>query len=66
MVEIDDHGTVTVYGREHHLSAGGLVFVPKGARRSVRGESDRFAYLSVHRSRGPIKLGGRGDRRQRS
>jgi quercetin dioxygenase-like cupin family protein len=62
MVGIDGHGKVTVDEREHHLSAGGLVFVPKGARRSVRGESDGFAYLSIHRRRGPIKLGGAGRR----
>lgn len=57
MVGIAGYGTVTVEGREHHLCAGGMVFVPKGEHRSVRGESDGFAYLSIHRSRGLLRLG---------
>lgn len=65
MVGIDGHGTVTVDGRKHCLSAGDLVFIPKGVSRSIKGESDGLAYLSVHRQRGPMKLGGAGDRRQR-
>lgn len=56
MVGIDGSGTVTVDGREHHLSAKSVVFVPKGARRSVESESDEFAYLSIHRCRGPLRL----------
>lgn len=66
MVGVAGHGKVTVNEREHHLSTGGLVFVPKGARRSVRGESGEFAYLSIHRRRGPIELGDTGDRRRRN
>lgn len=56
MVGIDGSGTVTVDGREHHLPAKSMVFVPKDARRSVKSESDEFAYLSIHRSRGPLRL----------
>lgn len=66
MVGIDGHGMVTVNERERRLSAGGLVFVPKRARLSVRSESDGFAYLSVHRRRGPIKLDDRVDPGRRS
>ena len=43
---------------EHALSAGKLVFVPRGARRSTGASSDGFAYLTVHRSRGPLRIGG--------
>lgn len=57
MIGVDGFGKVTVDGREHHLSVGGMVFVPKHARRSVKSESDKFAYLSIHCSRGPIRLG---------
>lgn len=56
MVGIDGLGTVMVDGREHHLSADGMVFVPKGAHRSIRSESDGFAYLSIHRCRGSLRL----------
>ena len=66
MIGIDGHGKVVVDGTEQHLSAGVLVFVPKGARRSVRSGSDSFSYLSAHRLRGRITLDGAGDRKQRS
>ena len=51
-------GTVRVDGEEHALSAGTLVFVPRGARRSTGATSDGFAYLTVHRRRGPLRIGG--------
>jgi len=51
-------GTVRVDGEGHALSAGTLVFVPKGARRSTGASSDGFAYLTVHRRRGPLRIGG--------
>jgi hypothetical protein len=35
-----------------------LVFVPRGARRSTVSLSDGFAYLTIHRRRGPLKIGG--------
>ncbi|CAN5856831.1 hypothetical protein BH23ACT11_BH23ACT11_04670 [soil metagenome] len=57
MVGVDGFGAVSVEGREHHLSAGRLVFIPKCARRSVKSHSDEFAYLSIHRTRGPLRLG---------
>jgi mannose-6-phosphate isomerase-like protein (cupin superfamily) len=50
-------GEVKVDGREHALGAGKLVFVPKGARRSTRGGSEDFAYLTVHGRRGPLRIG---------
>ena len=50
-------GEVKVDGREHALGAGKLVFVPKGARRSTRGASEDFAYLTVHGRRGPLRIG---------
>lgn len=62
MVGVARLGIVTVGEEEHRLSAGGLVFIPRGERRSVRSTSDEFAYLSVHRRRGPVRLGRREDR----
>ncbi|MBA3474025.1 MAG: cupin domain-containing protein [Rubrobacter sp.] len=52
-------GFVEVDGRGHALEAGKLVFVPKGARRSTRGASEDFAYLTVHGRRGPLRIGGK-------
>ncbi len=63
MVGVAGCGSVTVGEEEHGLRAGLMVFVPKGARRSVRSASDDFAYLSVHRRRGPMKLGERDEPR---
>jgi quercetin dioxygenase-like cupin family protein len=47
-----------VSGEEHPLGAGKLVFVPRGVRRSTSALSDGFAYLTVHRRRGPLRIGG--------
>jgi quercetin dioxygenase-like cupin family protein len=57
-VGVAGSGSVRVDGEEHVLSAGTLVFVPKGARRSAGASSDGFAYLTVHRRRGPLRIGG--------
>jgi hypothetical protein len=46
-----------VGGEERALSAGKMVFVPKGAGRSTRGTSEGFAYLTVHGRRGPLRVG---------
>ena len=51
-------GFVRVGGDEHALFAGTLVFVSKGPRRSTVALSDGFAYLTVHRRRGPLTIGG--------
>jgi quercetin dioxygenase-like cupin family protein len=57
-VGVAGSGFVRVEEEEHPLSAGTLVFVPKGARRSTGALSDGFAYLTVHRRRGPLTIGG--------
>ena len=57
-VGVASSGIVRVDGEEHVLSAGRLVFAPKGARRSTSTSSDGFAYLTVHRRRGPLRVGG--------
>jgi quercetin dioxygenase-like cupin family protein len=50
-------GIVTVDREEHVLSAGMLVLIPKGARRSTVSASEDFAYLTVHRRRRPLQIG---------
>jgi quercetin dioxygenase-like cupin family protein len=57
IVGIAGSGSVSVDGEEHPVSSGVMVFVPKGARRSTRAASEGFAYLSVHRRRGPLRIG---------
>jgi quercetin dioxygenase-like cupin family protein len=58
IVGISGLGSVRVDGGEHPLSNGVMVFVPRGAWRSTRAVSEDFAYLSVHRRRGPMRIGG--------
>jgi quercetin dioxygenase-like cupin family protein len=57
VVGVSRLGIVTVDREEHALSAGILVFIPKGARRSTVSASEDFAYLTVHRRRGPLQIG---------
>ena len=56
-VGVSGSGVVTVDGDEHVLSTGTLVFVPKGAWRSTLSASEDFAYLSIHRKRGALRIG---------
>jgi len=51
-------GFVTVDEEEHLVSSRTMTFVPKGARRSTRSTSGDFVYLTVHRRRGPLQIGG--------
>jgi quercetin dioxygenase-like cupin family protein len=57
-VGVAGSGFVRVEEEEHALSAGTLVFAPRGARRSTLASTDGFAYLTVHRRRGPLTIGG--------
>lgn len=50
-------GFVRVDGEERRVSNGTLTFVPRGVRRSIRSLSEDFAYLTVHRRRGPLQVG---------
>ena len=56
-VGVSGSGFVEVDGEESALDAGKLVFIPRGSRRSTRGGPEGFAYLTVHRLRGPIRIG---------
>ena len=58
VIGVSGSGIVAVDGHEHRLRAGTVAFVPKGARRSTRSESRDFAYLTIHRRRGPPRIGG--------
>ncbi len=57
-VGVAGSGSVRVDGEEHPLSEGTLVFAPRGSSRSIGASSDGFAYLTVHRRRGPLTIGG--------
>jgi quercetin dioxygenase-like cupin family protein len=54
---VSGSGIVTVDREEHALSAGMLMFIPNGARRSTVSTSEDFAYLTVHRRRRPLQIG---------
>ncbi|WP_273842786.1 cupin domain-containing protein [Rubrobacter calidifluminis] len=50
-------GTVEVEGERCEIGPGRFVFVPKGARRSFEARPEGVSYLSVHRRKGPIRIG---------
>ena len=54
---VSGSGSVSIDGEEHPVSSGVMVFVPRGTRRSTRATTEGFAYLSVHRRRGPLRIG---------
>lgn len=58
IVGVSGVGLVGVDGEEHGVANGDAVFVPRGSKRYTRAVSEDFAYLSVHRRRGPLRIGG--------
>jgi quercetin dioxygenase-like cupin family protein len=61
-VGVSGSGYVEIDGEEHTLAPGKLVFVPKGAERSTLAAPGGLAYLTVHRRRGPLRVGVRQGR----
>ena len=51
IVGVSGEGVIGVNGESHSLGPGQLVLIPKGAVRSTRAATDRFAYLTCHRRR---------------
>jgi quercetin dioxygenase-like cupin family protein len=51
LVGIAGAGTVAVDGRAVALGVGQALLVPRGARRALRADEGRFAYLTCHRRR---------------
>jgi len=56
IVGVSGSGLVQVNGEKYPVSNGIMVLVPRGARRSTQAVSGAFAYLSVHRRRGPLQI----------
>jgi quercetin dioxygenase-like cupin family protein len=56
-VGVSGSGFAVVDGHEHRLRVGKAVLAPRGTRRSTRSDSADFAYLTVHRRRGPLRIG---------
>jgi quercetin dioxygenase-like cupin family protein len=56
-VGVEGSGFVEVEGEEHALDAGKLIFAARSSRRSTRAGWDGFAYLTLQRRRGPIRIG---------
>ena len=58
IVGVSGAGLVGVDGEDYPVANGDMVYVPRGSRRYTRAVSDGFAYLSAHRRRGPLRIGG--------
>jgi quercetin dioxygenase-like cupin family protein len=57
LVSVSGSGEVRINGKLSGFSGGTLIFIPKGAHRSIHSISADFAYLTLHRRRGPLKVG---------
>ena len=55
-VGVSGTGSVRTNGEECRLSAGTLVLVRRGTRRSTLAVSEGFSYLTVHLRRGPLQI----------
>lgn len=66
IVGVSGSGEILVGEERHDIRSGMLVFVPKGARRSILSGSDDFAYLSIHRRRTPLPIERLSRRRSRT
>src|SRR5215208_1985083 len=55
-VGVSGTGSVLTNGEACSLSAGTLVLVRRGARRSILSRSEGFSYLTIHRRRGPLQI----------
>jgi quercetin dioxygenase-like cupin family protein len=55
-VGVSGTGSVRTNGEERRLSAGTLVLVRRGTRRSTLAVSEGFSYLTVHLRRGPLQI----------
>ena len=54
-------GEVVVDGVAHPLTPDTLVLVPRGASRRLTAGDSGISYLTVHRGRGPLTIGGSTD-----
>jgi quercetin dioxygenase-like cupin family protein len=52
-------GQLMVDGVGLRLATAVVAQIPKGAARTIRADSEGLAYLSVHRRRDPLAVGGR-------
>ena len=58
-IGVSGAGTLAVDGDQRSLRPGCLILVPKGARRATRAAPEGLAYLTVHKRRGPVRIGRR-------
>ena len=56
LVVLEGAGLLVVDGAEHTLTAGALVIVPRGTRRSLVAGAEGLRCLTVHRRRGGLGI----------
>jgi quercetin dioxygenase-like cupin family protein len=54
IVGVSGDGSVTLDGAVYPIASGRALLLSRGSERSIRAETDRFAYLTVHRARPPL------------
>lgn len=50
-------GTLTIDGTDHALRSDVIALIPRGARRRISAGPSGLYHLSVHRRRGPLRIG---------
>jgi mannose-6-phosphate isomerase-like protein (cupin superfamily) len=59
LVVVAGSGTIEVDGEVHLLARSRIVHVPKATSRTIEASRDEpLVYVTVHRSRGPLAIGG--------
>lgn len=58
-VIVEGGGVLDVDAERHEVSAGMLVHVPKGTRRALTAGAEALLYITVHRARDALGIGGR-------
>ncbi len=58
MVVIEGEGSITIDGATNQLVANTLALVPKGSERSISASPQGLTFVTVHRRRGPLSIGG--------
>ena len=55
LVALEGAGQILIDDVRHDFAAGQFLVVPKGARRSMSARTDRFAWLTCHLQRPPLR-----------
>ena len=62
MVVLDGSATLNIDGKQRELARGETAIIAKGRKRKITAGADGVRYLSIHRRRPPLQIGGAPER----